>query len=198
MISPHFAGDSSSLLSFQGIHLSLSSEDVRKVKSLPPEKPKLSRYINFHTKGNLYQEKAILTKETSWLLLFYIPVIMKCGERFGSAIYVCTFLFPKTVLEATTYLFGVPFPSSLNRSGHVHHALNSIKLLSTLHSHRKRWLKESRATRHEEKKKTGLQIIQQTSCIWSAKATSSPLLLLPLQLVTAVTSVLSHLSQPPT
>lgn len=82
-ISPHFAGDSSSLLSFQEIHLSLSSGDVRKVKSLPLKKPKLSRYLNFHTEGNSHEGKAIFTKETSWLLPFYIPVIMKCGERVG-------------------------------------------------------------------------------------------------------------------
>lgn len=44
---------------------------------------------------------------------------------------------------------------------------------------------------HEDKEKIGPQIIQ-TSCIWRAKATSSPLLLLPLQHVIAVTSVLSQ------
>lgn len=139
----------------------------------------------------MYQGKAIVTKETGWLLPFCIPVINH--EVWGKIllIFVCTFLFPKTVLEATTYLFDASFPSSFNRNGHVHHALNSLKLLSLLHSHRKRQLKESRAIMHEDKEKIGPQIIQ-TSCIWSAKATSSPLLLLPLQLVIAVTSVLSQ------
>lgn len=73
----------------------------------------------------------------------------------------------KTALEVTTYLFGVPFPSSLNRSGHIYHVLNSLKahfitsqpLPQCWIQQGRRWVGKSRAVRHEEKKKQAFKVL---------------------------------------
>lgn len=59
-----------------------------------------------------------------------------------------------------------------------------------------RWLRERRAVRQEEKQENKPFKVFSKRAVWSAKATLSPLLLLPLQLVSAGTSALQHLSQP--